>query len=120
MSNTAGVGVGESESVLSDIASSAGEAIRRGSADARAAAERSVPVIKRSVAKSVYVCCYYLSFGAVYTGELAMEAVPADSPIRHGLADGARAAREARRHARHGQVLLPDELAAEEIDSESV
>lgn len=120
MSNTAGVGVSESESVLSDIASSAGDAIRRGSADARLAAERSVPVIKRSVAKGVYVFCYYLSFGAVYTGELAMEIVPADSPIRHGLADGANAAREARRRGRHSGVLLPDEAAAEETEAESV
>lgn len=119
MSNTVGVGVSESEGILSDIAAGAGDAIRRGSADARAAAERSVPVIKRSVAKAVYVCCYYLSFGAVYTSELAMEVVPADSPIRLGLADGANAAREARRHGRHG-VLLRDEAEADRTGLESV
>lgn len=70
-------------------------AFRKGRADAIEAAERTLPAVKRSVSKGTYMLCYYLSFGAVYTSELAMAAVPQDSVIRHGFKDGAAAAREA-------------------------
>ncbi|HEY3824361.1 MAG TPA: hypothetical protein VGL82_07365 [Bryobacteraceae bacterium] len=73
-------------------------AFRKGRADAVRAAERTLPVVKKSVSKGTYMLCYYLSFGAVYTAELAMASVPEDSVIRHGFKDGAKAAREAHAH----------------------
>ena len=73
-------------------------AFRKGRADAVRAAERTLPVVKKSVSKGTYMLCYYLSFGAVYTAELALSSVPEDSVIRHGFKDGANAAREAHVH----------------------
>jgi hypothetical protein len=83
-------------------------AFRKGRADAIEAAERTLPAVKKSVSKGTYMLCYYVSFAAVYTGELAMSAVPQDSVIRHGLKDGAAAAKEA--HAQR-QVLRPQNTA---------
>jgi hypothetical protein len=53
------------------------------------------PSLKPAVSKGVYSLCYYVSFGAVYASRLAMEVIPPDSVVRHGLRDGAEAAREA-------------------------
>jgi hypothetical protein len=96
--------------VLSDISSSTKEAFRRGKEDAFDAVEKTLPAVKRSIAKSLYVSCYYLAFGAVYGAKLAMELVPEDSVIRDGFRHGAQAAEEA-----YDQRLLspsnPDENA---------
>jgi hypothetical protein len=78
-------------------------AFRKGRDDAIDAVERTLPAVKRSMSKGVYVFCYYLSFGAVYTAELAMSVVPQDSAIRHGFRDGAAAAREAYTHHKSAQ-----------------
>jgi len=83
------------EQATEDTAEDVLHAFRKGRADAIAAAERTVPVVKRSVAKGLYVCCYYLAFGAVYSAELAMAALPEDSSIRQGFRDGAAAASDA-------------------------
>ena len=48
-----------------------------------------------AAAKSLYSLCYYVSFGAVYASCLALEMIPPDSIMRHGLRDGAEAARQA-------------------------
>jgi hypothetical protein len=71
------------------------DAIRMGSVDAAAAAEKALPAVKQSISKGAYMLCYYLAFGAVYSAALAMEFVPQDSVIRHGFRDGAEAARTA-------------------------
>lgn len=70
-------------------------AFSKGRADAVAAAKNTIPVIKKSVSKGTYMTCYYLAFAAVYSAELAMSAVPEDSPIRTGFKDGASAAKDA-------------------------
>lgn len=69
-------------------------AFRQGQTDAVAAAERTLPVIKKSLAKGTYMFCYYLAFGAVYSAEVAMGLVPVDSVIRQGMRDGANAAKQ--------------------------
>ena len=74
-------------------------AFEKGRDDAIEAAARVAPGLKRAAAKGAYMFCYYLAFGAVYSAELVMTAVPDDSPIRHGFSDGTEAAKSA--HAQH-------------------
>ena len=62
------------------------------------------------LSKGVYGCCYFLAYGAVYAGHLAMEVLPPDSMIRHGLQDGANAARLARSLAREEDQIAEDEM----------
>ena len=69
-------------------------AFKKGGADATAAVERNLPVIKKSISKATYMFCYYLSFGAVYTAEMVMAALPDDSAIRNGFKDGASAGKK--------------------------
>lgn len=63
-----------------------------------------------SLSKGVYGCCYFLAYGAVYASHLAMEVLPPDSMIRHGLQDGAAAARRARNQAREEDQIAEDEM----------
>jgi hypothetical protein len=77
-------------------------AFEKGREDAIEAAAKVAPGLKRAAAKGAYMFCYYLAFGAVYSAELVMSAVPQDSPIRHGFTDGADAAKAA--HAQHKQA----------------
>jgi hypothetical protein len=70
------------------------------------------------VSKGVYSLCYYLSFGAVYAGQLAIGVFPPDSIVRHGLRDGADAARRAwarsqRDEAAEAEMELPVDVAAD-------
>jgi hypothetical protein len=90
----------EAAQAAEDTAEDVLHAFRKGRADAIEAAERTLPVVKRSVAKGVYIFCYYLAFGTVYTAEIVMAAVPDDSVIRHGFRDGAAAAKDAYAHRR--------------------
>lgn len=94
------------QGVLNEVSGSARDAFRRGKADAQAAVDRSLPAIRYSIAKGIYVTCYYLAFGAVYSSKLVMELVPEDSMIREGFKSGAAAADEAyaRRHSSHGEA----------------
>jgi hypothetical protein len=62
------------------------------------------------LSKGVYGCCYFLAYGAVYASHLAMEVLPPDSMIRHGLQDGASAARRARNLAREEDQIAEDEM----------
>src|SRR6476469_2094630 len=93
------------ESALSDIAASATAAIRKGKHDAEEVAAKTLPVMKRALAKGTYRLCYYLAFGATYTGEIALELFPEDSPVRYGFRDGNLAAREARAQKRKSKRL---------------
>ncbi|PIB92762.1 hypothetical protein [Caulobacter sp. FWC2] len=74
-------------------------AFEKGRDDAIEAAAKVAPGLKRAAAKGAYMFCYYLAFGAVYSAELVMTAVPENSPIRHGFSDGAEAAKAA--HTQH-------------------
>jgi predicted NBD/HSP70 family sugar kinase len=82
-------------------------AFRKGQKDAIEAAERTLPAVKQSVSKGTYMLCYYLSFGAVYTAELAMGFVPEDSVIRNGFKDGAAAAQEAHAQRKASSDAVP-------------
>lgn len=72
---------------------------------------RSVNSTGSALSKGVYGCCYFLAYGAVYAGHLAMEVLPSDSMIRHGLQDGAKAARRARSLAREEEEVAENEMA---------
>jgi|GEM_PF-5779371 len=80
-------------------------AFEKGRDDAIEAAARVAPGLKRAAAKGAYMFCYYLAFGAVYSAELVMTAVPDDSPIRHGFSDGAEAAKAAHTHHKSASGL---------------
>lgn len=95
------------EGVLSGISGSARDAFRKGKEDAFAAVERTLPDVKRSIAKGVYLSCYYLAFGAVFGAKMAMELVPEDSVIRDGFRHGAQAANEAYARRLAGQDEAP-------------
>ncbi|HEY3824357.1 MAG TPA: hypothetical protein VGL82_07345 [Bryobacteraceae bacterium] len=83
-------------------------------------AHASAPSLDPTVSRGVYTICYYLAFGAVYGSCLAMEFIPPDSVIRHGLRDGAEAAREAwaRSHEEdevaESEMELPEDAPVEE------
>lgn len=70
-----------------------------------------MPPIGPLVSKGVYHLCYYLSFGAVYAGEIAVGLLPAESVIRHGLRDGAEAAHHAWYAKREEHRTAEDEMA---------
>lgn len=82
------------QELLSEIAESASEGIKQGKEDAQKAVEESLPVIKRGLEKATYSASYYLAFGLIYTGKLAMEIMPEGGALRQGAADGGKAARE--------------------------
>jgi hypothetical protein len=63
------------------------------------------------LSRGVYGVCYYLAFGSVYAGHLAMEFLPPDGVVRQALHDGAEAARLARARAREEQELAEREMA---------
>jgi hypothetical protein len=84
------------------MAANASEGFRRAAQDAKNAAERTAPIIRQSLFKSVYMLAYGLSFGAVYTAEVALELMPEDGVLRQGFRDGAAAARDARASHHHG------------------
>jgi hypothetical protein len=67
-----------------------------------------------NVPRGVYNLCYYLAFGAVYASHLAMELVPADSIVRHGLRDGAESARNAWARPREEHDAAEREMALPE------
>jgi Flp pilus assembly protein CpaB len=87
------------DEVLSDIAGLAdktADAFRRGSMDAKQAAEQAIPNAKNFMAKGVFVTSYYLAFGAVYSAEVIKDMLPSDSVVIDGFREGAKAAHEAR------------------------
>lgn len=82
------------QSLLSEIADSASEGLKQGKEDAERAVEQAIPAIKRGLDKTAYSASYYIAFGLIYTGRLALELLPEHGAMRQGANDGARAARE--------------------------
>ena len=89
--------------VLSDLAESAADGFRRARTDARRAAKESIPIVRRSLAKTAYTLAYFVGFGATYSAAVVNELLPEDGFVRQGLRDGAEAARQthAARQAAH-------------------
>ncbi|HLJ87715.1 MAG TPA: hypothetical protein VKZ53_12895 [Candidatus Angelobacter sp.] len=81
--------------VFSSIAGSAASAFKKGKEDASRAAEKAIPVIKRTAAKGTYSFFYYVAYATVFSAEVVMDLLPEDGLVRGGLRDGASAAREA-------------------------
>ena len=82
------------QELLSKIADSASEGLKQGKEDAERAAEEAIPRIKRGLQKTTYSASYCLTFGLIYTGQLAMELMPENGSLRQGAVDGAQAARD--------------------------
>jgi hypothetical protein len=71
-----------------------------------------------ALARGVYSVCYYLAFGTVYAGHLAMEFVPADSVVRRAFHDGAEGARRALARAHEERATAEREMALPEEPTE--
>ena len=69
------------------------DAIRRGAEDARSAAEKAVPKVKSATADAAYWTAYGISFAAVFHWAFAKGMTP--EPLKAGVRDGVKAAREA-------------------------
>ena len=94
-------GAGESPATNDPIKQVAGammvaaNAVREGAVDARQKASQLAPGIRRAFSKTVYTTCYYSSYGVVFPVLLLVNVLPLENAVGHGLADGARAARDA-------------------------
>lgn len=88
-----------------DAMSLALQAAKDGAADARQRVDEMLPAIGGFVSRLTYTTCYALSYGVVFPSLLVARAVPKDNPIIHGLADGARAARDAIRSGGTSQAV---------------
>jgi hypothetical protein len=73
----------------------AANAVQQGAIDARDKARRVAPGIGRAISKTIYATCYYTSYGIVFPTLLISSLLPLDNAVGYGLADGARAARDA-------------------------
>ncbi len=105
-----------------DAMSLALQAAKDGAADARQRVDEMLPAIGGFVSRLTYTTCYAVSYGVVFPSLLVARAVPKDNPIIHGLADGARAARDAIRPggstpaaesaSEHPHIIVPGEDSA--------
>ncbi len=105
-----------------DAMSLALQAAKDGAADARQRVDEMLPAIGGFVSRLTYTTCYAVSYGVVFPSLLVARAVPKDNPIIHGLADGARAARDAIHSSgtspvaepasEHPHIIVPGEESA--------
>jgi hypothetical protein len=67
---------------------------RRGAADAREAAARTMTATGRFASRMVYTTCYTAAYGVVYPTVLLARSIPANNAAAQGLIDGAHAAHQ--------------------------
>jgi hypothetical protein len=81
------------------------EAVQEGTAQAKQTAAEVLPAVGELASKTLYGTCYYAAFGVTFAALTIARLIPTDSPVAHGLHDGAeeaakqveaRAAQEAR------------------------
>ena len=77
---------------VADAMEMALQAAKHGSADARAAVEKSLPAAGRFLSRFVYTTCYTISYGVVFPTVLIARAIPKNNAVVNGLVDGAYAA----------------------------
>jgi hypothetical protein len=105
-----------------DAMSLALQAAKDGAADARQRVDDMIPAIGGFLTRLTYTTCYAVSYGVVFPSLLVARAVPKDNAIIHGIADGARAARDAIRlggpesaegsPTEHPHIIMPGEETA--------
>ena len=78
-----------------DAMSLALQAAKDGAADAQQRVNEVIPAIGGFLSRLTYTTCYAVSYGVVFPTLFVARAMPKDNAFVNGLADGARAAREA-------------------------
>jgi hypothetical protein len=68
------------------------KAVQEGTAQAEQAAADMLPAVGELAAKALYGTCYYAAFGVTFAALSLARLIPNDSPVAHGLHDGAEAA----------------------------
>jgi hypothetical protein len=68
------------------------EAVQEGTAQAKQTAAEALPAVGDLAAKTLYGTCYYAAFGVTFAALTIARLIPTDSPVAHGLHDGAEAA----------------------------
>jgi hypothetical protein len=88
--STAAAGLDSSDPLKSvaDTLETAFQAVKDGSTDATAAAEKAIPAATRFVARLVYTTSYSLTFGVVFPSMMIAKSIPADNAIIRGITDG--------------------------------
>lgn len=76
------------------------EAVQEGTAQAKQTAAEVLPAVGKLASKTLYGTCYYAAFGVTFAALTIAKLIPTDSPVAHGLHDGAEAAaKEVEAHA---------------------
>lgn len=68
------------------------EAVQEGTVQAQQAAADLLPAVGEFAAKTLYGTCYYAAFGVTFAALTIARLIPTESPVAHGLHDGAEAA----------------------------
>jgi hypothetical protein len=89
--STAAAGLDSSDPLKSvaDNLETAFQAVKDGSTDATAVAEKAIPAATRIVARLVYTTSYALTFGVVFPSMMIAKSISADNAIIRGITDGA-------------------------------
>jgi predicted S18 family serine protease len=66
--------------------------VHEGTEQARQTAEEVLPAVGELITKTLYGTFYYAAFGVTFTALTIAKLIPTDSPVAHGLHDGAEAA----------------------------
>jgi len=65
------------------------EAVQEGAAQAKQTAAEALPAVGELASKTLYGVCYYAAFGVTFAALMIAKMIPTDSPVAHGLHDGA-------------------------------
>ena len=77
---------------VADALDTAVQAVKDGTADAKATAGKMLPGAGRFLSRFVYTTSYTLSYGVVFPAMLLARSIPPNNAVVHGLVDGAQAA----------------------------
>lgn len=77
---------------VADALEIAVQAAKEGASDAKAAVDKALPTVSRSLSRFVYTTCYTVSYGVVFPTMLIAKSIPTDNAVVNGLIDGAKAA----------------------------
>jgi hypothetical protein len=77
---------------VADALDTAVQAVKDGTADAKATAGKILPGAGRFLSRFVYTTSYTLSYGVVFPAMLLARSIPPNNAVVHGLVDGAQAA----------------------------
>jgi hypothetical protein len=84
--------------VLGDAIAASTDAMKKIASDAHDGATPSVPAVRSTLGKAVYVAAYYASYGAVFAARAVGRLAPPIDAWADGVHDGAAAARDTGRN----------------------